>query len=310
MVRRRPSIFVLVSLLLLALILFLAPEEVGQKLSLSVRESLKPGLLLIVLTKEAWPEVKPVDHSEELEQLKTEVAALQGELQTARSEAIRLQEQVTEQQQFVQFPFRAEKSTALVLPELVSARVLSEPLQYAWKNELLLDSGSSSGVSESHWVLSSEKPVLDLGEDHQVDAEDLVLSGRVVVGRVSQVGHWSSTIQGVTDEEFSARARLIRQVGQQFVTGAEGLLVGTGEGHCELTLVSHEEVVHEGDDVYTVPAESPKGYPLYFGKVIKAELDGGSLEWTIQVEPAVQQTRFTQVEILRQKMNPNRMLGN
>ncbi|MCA9019604.1 MAG: hypothetical protein KDA74_05650 [Planctomycetaceae bacterium] len=310
MTRRRPSIFVLVSLLLLALILFLAPAEVGQKLSLTVRETLKPGLLLIVLSREAWPEAKPVDHTPKLTQLEEDVHTLKKELQAARAEAIRLQAQVTEQQQFVQFPFRAEKSDALVLPELVTARVLSEPVQHAWKNELLLDAGSTNGVAESHWVLRSDEPLFDLGEDHQVKSEDLVLSGRVVVGRVAQVGHWSSTIQGVTDDEFSSRARLIRQVGQQYLTGAEGLLVGTGEGHCRLTLVNHEEIVQEGDEVYTVAAESPQGYPLYFGKVIKAELDGGSLEWTIDVEPAVQQTRFTQVEILRQKMNPHRMLAN
>ncbi|QDU82883.1 Cell shape-determining protein MreC [Polystyrenella longa] len=310
MVRRRPSIFVVVSLLLLALILFLAPADVGQKLSLTVREGLKPGLLAIVLAREAWPKYQPVDHSPQLASLEEEVGQLRQKLQAARAEAIRLQEQVTEQQQYVQFPFRAEKSEILVLPELVTARVLSQPLQQAWKNELLLDAGGNSGVAESHWVLSSNNSIFDLGEDHSVQQEDLVLAGRVIVGRVSQVGHWSSTIQGVTDEEFSARARLIRQVGQQYVTGADGLLIGTGEGHCQLTLVNNEEVVHVGDEVYTVPEESPQGYPLYFGKVVRAELDGGSLEWTIDVEPAVQQTRFTQVEILRQKMNPHRMLAN
>lgn len=310
MVRRRPSIFVIASLLLLALILFLAPAEVGQKMSLMVREGLKPGLLTIVLAREAWPETEPVNHTTEVAALEHEVAGLKQQLQAARAEAIRLQEQVVEQQQYVQFPFRAEKSPALVLPELITARVLSEPLQHAWKQELLLDAGGNSGVAESHWVLSSEDPIFDVGDDHRIHQEDLILAGRVVVGRVSQVGRFSSTIQEVTDEAFSARARLIRQVGQQYVSGAEGLLIGTGEGHCQLTLVSNEQVVHVGDEVYTVAAESPRGYPLYFGKVTKAELSGGRLEWTIDVEPAVQKTKFTQVEVLRQKMNPQRLLSN
>lgn len=310
MKQERASILLTAGLMLSALLLFLAPERLSEKLTGSIRTALKPGLLAVYWTQQQFEPVEEPDIQPELLALQQELKILKQELQLAQAESIRFQELLEHQRNFVEFPYRAEETRALVVPELVTARVLGDQSRQSWKQQKMLDTGSSAGIKESHWVLEAETPIVDLGEDHNVQPQDYVLSGKAVLGRIQKVGRWSSTLQCLTDDQFKAKARLIRKVGQNYVAGAEGLLEGTGEDRCQLTMVSREALVDVGDSVYTVADESPQQHPLLFGTIVKAELKPGALEWEIEVAPAIAQQEFTQVEILRHSINPLRMSAN
>ena len=64
--------------------------------------------------------------------------------------------------------------------------------------EKLLDQGAKNGLRENeNWCLStrkSKKPLIDLGEDAEISAEDALLLGRCVIGKVDHVGRWTSTL--------------------------------------------------------------------------------------------------------------------
>lgn len=310
MKQERASLFLIAGLMLAALLLFLAPARLEEKLKGSLRTLLRPGLVAVYWTQMQWEPSPEPDIQPELLALKTELNELKQKYHQAQGEAIRYQELLEQKKNFVEFPYRAEETRALVVPELVAARVLGQQSRQSWKQLKILDSGHTQGIKESHWVLEAHEPILDLGEDHQLQQHDLVLSGRAVLGRIEKVGRWSSTLQMLTDKDFKSKARIIRQVGQQQISGAIGLLEGTGENNCLLTMVDSEALVEVGDTIFSVDEESPQGFPLLFGTVSKAEKKPGALEWQIEVSPAITEQKLSRVEILRQTLNPIRMSAN
>ena len=58
-------------------------------------------------------------------------------------------------------------------------------------------------------------------------AGDAVYAGRIVIGKIAEVGRFSSTLRLVTDSGYSGRARLARRTSQGLVFGAEGTLRAT-----------------------------------------------------------------------------------
>ena len=49
---------------------------------------------------------------------------------------------------------------------------------------------------------------------------------------------------------------------------------------------------------------------MYYGKVVRAELEPGAQEWSIWVKPAAVDVRLETVLILRRVLNPDRILAN
>ena len=73
--------------------------------------------------------------------------------------------------------------------------------------------------------------------------------------------------------------------------------------------VTHLPPVSVGDEVYTGGRTGRLPYPMYYGRVTKAELKPGAPHWEIEVQPAVTEAVLKTVHVLREKLNPERVLG-
>jgi rod shape-determining protein MreC len=127
---------------------------------------------------------------------------------------------------------------------------------------------------------------------------------------LASVGKAVSTIQKVTDANYRGFAQLIRKTEAGFVFGAESVLEGQGQGLCLLRYVPGTEPVEVGDDVYTGDHNGSQPYPMYYGRVVRAELRPGDQEWTIWVEPAIQKIETPTVTVLRTQFDSSRTLTN
>jgi len=289
--------------------LIAAPPRVTDVVRLSVRDSVVPGWkLLQVVTERARqfvPSVSTTDH---------EVTALNSDLaewkQTARQLQIRnalLHEQLERVRREGTAPYRATAGQPLLIPELLSASILGGRHSALWRSGVLIDLGHRGGVAESSLILEDGRSLIDQGRDGGVVAEQPVYAGRCVIGRVAHVGQFSSTLLPVTDRSYRAGAQIIRRTEQGYRFGAKGVLQGTGGAHCRLKFIDAAEPISVGDGVYTADRDGTLPYPLYYGKVVRAELPPGALKWVIDVRPAADLAKQTTVEILRVRVNPLRV---
>jgi hypothetical protein len=98
----------------------------------------------------------------------------------------------------------------------------------------------------------------------------------------------------------------MRRSGEQTVSGAEGLLVGAGEGVCRLDLIAATEPVEPGDLIVTAATIPGIDNALYLGEVQTAVLKPGASHWTISVKPAVSVSECRQVQVVRVGLHPGR----
>ncbi|MFN0054257.1 MAG: rod shape-determining protein MreC [Planctomycetales bacterium] len=205
-------------------------------------------------------------------------------------------------------PPRGETSSPLFVAELLEARVLGEELRGLWRNRKILGAGATSGIVESALVLAGDAPLVDQGQESRITAGDAVYAGRCVVGKITDVGRYSSVLQVVTDAGYSGRARLARRGAQGLSFGDEGTLVGSGEELCRLKHI--RQPVNVGDEVYTGAADGILPEPMYYGTVVRAELEEGETEWLIEVRPAARLRQLDRVQILRLSLNAGRVLAD
>ena len=236
----------------------------------------------------------PVADDLDRRRLELQIAALQEELRVARSTG--------------GATAAVESRAPLLAPTLVEARVLGEETGNLWRSRKILGIGTKDGVVESALVLDDPRPLVDQGLDARLSAGDAVYAGRIVVGKIAEVGRYSSTIRLVTDPAYSGRARLARRTNGGLVFAAEGTLVGDGGALCRLTHIT--EPVNIGDEVYTGGTDGLLPWPMYYGRVVDAELAPNAREWTIRVQPAASGQRIERVEILRWGINADRILAN
>lgn len=218
-------------------------------------------------------------------------------------------------------PFLAEPGTPLFIPELIEASVIgAEEVQQSTQRasfRRIIDVGQLDDIIPADYVvneLSSEQrqasPLIDQGTDSGLALDQPVFTGRCVVGKVGQVGRWTSTIIPVTDPEYSGRAQLVRATTQGTVLGAEGVITGDGEGTCLLKYVPGTEPVAVGDVVYTPVGHSSLPVPMHYGTVIEATLTDRAQDWTIVVAPAERLQQARRVQVLRAVLNEVRSANN
>jgi len=302
---------VLLAVCIVGLGLAVAPPRVTDAVRLSVRDSVVPGWkLLHAVTRYARqviPSISTADRSDEVLALTSNLAQWK---QTARQLQIRnalLHEQLQRVRREGAAPYRATTGQPLLIPELLSASILGGRHQALWRSGVLIDLGRRGGVSETSLVLEDDRPLIDQGRDAGVVAEQPVYAGRCVVGRVAHVGQFSSTLLPITDRSYRAGAQIIRRTEQGHRFGAKGVLEGTDGALCRLKFIDAAEPISVGDDVYTADRDGTLPYPLYYGKVVRAELPPGALKWVIDVRPAADLSKQTTVEILRIRVNPLRV---
>lgn len=133
---------------------------------------------------------------------------------------------------------------------------------------------------------------LDVGDEHGVRRDMVVISGDGIVGRVVQAGPRVSRVLLAVDRSFSAAVRLAR-------TGEHGYIEGGGTDPLRLQLLDPEADVRVGDEVVTSSYSNalfPDGLPV--GRVDEVGEETGLLVRDVEVRPFVDFTQLTHVLVI------------
>ena len=309
MKRERGGIHIAAALCLVGAGLLLIPAEATRALRTLVRDALRPGQTAVNVAARrvrAWqasavgfirPPGESAASNDESRSLRLQNRKL--ELRAARlRERI---EQLTAQQGIVS---PSASFPPLITARLVEARILGEETSSLWRGRKLLSAGAVDEIVESALVLDDARPLVDLGSDAVLAEGDAVYAGRTVIGKIAEVGRFTSTLRLVTDPAYSGRARLARRTSRGLVFGAEGTLIGDGTDLCRLKHMT--DPVNVDDEVFTGGADGLVPHPMYYGKVVRAELEAGANEWSVWVRSAAIDERLESVLILRRAVNPER----
>ena len=310
---RRSASFTAVWVVLAGCALWFAPASAVARFRGVTLDGLRPGLLLVQLGQHHWQDWQRSHQEAQLAKLDTQLRELQHTQQQQQERVQRLTAQLANANEAAATAIESQSSDEatprLFTPALIDAAVLGETLSKAWREGRVIDGGWKKGMRESALVLASRRPLIDLGQSHQLSPEDTLLTGRTVLGKIETVGRWTSTFIPITDTDFRGRAQLVRQTEQGPAWGAQGLIRGTGEG-CQLESIAAEETVRPGDLVYTAERDGILSAPLVYGTVTAAELDADGRAWTITIQPAPAPSSLGTVQVLRAALNPARVWAN
>ncbi len=187
----------------------------------------------------------------------------------------------------------------------VKANILSHTGLSGNVRGLIVDAGRASQLKPSDLLVDGSGILLDQGKQQGIAAGQRVVNGMTVVGRITETSQWVALVQPVSHEEFSAAVQLVRNSPQGAAFGAEGLLVGIGNGLCRVSGVAYTEAVSVGDEVFSADINGINGPRLYYGKVVRAEFSAGG-EWDVQVKPAVDHRSLDQVAVVQPTVNRSR----
>jgi len=302
--------------------LLLAPAEQTDRLRTIVRDGALPGLRLVdagyqqavaIPSRLDW---RPTlaDVSPELEQERDVWEQRYRQQQAVNTQLAADLERARISQGS---PFLAEPGTPLFVPELIDASIVgAEEIRHTTQRasfRQIVDVGTHDDILPADFVVSetadhetSPQHLIDQGTDSGLQMDQPVFAGRCVVGKVGQVGRWTSTIIPITDPGFFGRAQLVRSTSQGPVLGAEGVITGNGEGQCLINYIPGTEPVAVGDDVYTTVGHSTLPVPMYYGKVTQAKLTDQAQDWEITVEPAETLVGRRSIQVLRSVLNTAR----
>lgn len=316
----RSSEFKLVILaMLIGVGLYLVPPAYSSRLYSLVRDAVRPGLALVQQVK-SWefPAKTESEQTQLVQQLKSELSESEENNRRLALQNTMLSEELQTLKQTGAPDYRTEASERLLVPDLITAHILGESSIALLREGRILNQGGSTGVLESSFVLQSDLPLIDQGADDGIQAGYSLYAGKAVIGKISEVGRWSSSLIPITSVKYRGSARIARKTDRGLQWGTDGILVGRGKGKCELLQIPPTESIQVGQEVYTgevdrelpLSMQSTLGQPMYYGRVIEAELPRGAPYWKIIVEPAVTLDDVRQVSVLRQIVNPRRMLAN
>jgi len=177
----------------------------------------------------------------------------------------------------------------------IAARVLRPENPASRAGGIVLATGAAAGIDSNR--IAVESVVLDTGGE-DLPHRATVLAGATVVGKIEQVGAWSSTLLPVYGAEFRAHVRLVRQGHAGTVMGEQGVLEGDGISGCLVKYVPSTASVEIGDHVYSFDPTGHVSQPLYYGEVDRAELRPEAPHWEIHVRPAVNFAQLSEVHVL------------
>lgn len=292
--------------------MYFAPDSVATTFRTMIADALRPGheavRVGLASIRGHFPGVQADDAA---------FARLEDELESARelnrALSIRLaqiNERKLTDKEISPAMLRTMSSNRLIVPSIVDVAVLGDTVAEAWRAGKYIDRGASHGLRENELVLSTRKstrPLIDFGDDAEISVEDPLLLGRCVIGKIENVGKWTSTFQLVTDSKYRGRAQVIRETESGFVFEAQGILKGQGEPLCKLEGIPAGKSVRANDSVFTADRDGILPTPLYYGHVVEAILGPDDREWTISVKPASLPDQLTTVQVLRTAVNPERL---
>ena len=206
-----------------------------------------------------------------------------------------------------------ESTSRLFGPKLIAARVLLPDQQQRWKTGTLIDAGKSKKISEQDWIISSELPLIDLGEDFGIKPDEILLSGRVVLGQIDAVGRWTSSYRSITHPKFRCPATVMKpgdskQPIQRIQ--AVGSFHGTENEFCELRYIENTYPVRVGDLVILADEQKRFEGSLVLGTIAEARVLSNSPYWKILVRPVESEKNERDVLVITEELNPLRLLAN
>lgn len=288
----------------------LAPSRYTDPVRTAVNDALRPGrtvsLIATAHLQSTWARFRTAETDDDLETMQTEVAVLRARLQQQQAGHVALIQQ-TSAESAGGSAGPSEAYNPLLAANLVPAAVLGrQPDVLRNRFARILNRGTSSQITVDDLVLA-DQPHIDQGTDAGVQERQPVISGRVVVGSIGQAGRWTSTLQLVTDPDYRAKVQLVRESPAGLVLGAVGVLRGNGSETCALEYVPGNEPVSVGDYVYSRQQDVDQAQPLYYGRVLAADIQPGEENWSIEVEPAFAPPALQSVQVLTISLNPQRI---
>ena len=311
--------------------LLFAPDTQTDRLEAFVHDAALPGLRVINQAKAqtvTWPlqmnellervsADSPTLAAKDQDDLQARIVGLEDEVRRLQSQNAQLLKELDQSRAQSASPYLAEPGTPLFIPELLEASIIaaddvSVAVQRA-SAQRIVDVGQTDGIVPADFVVSpgqsradSHQLLIDQGNSDGIHADQPVFAGRCVLGKVQQVGRWTSSLLPVTDSDYRGRAQLLRQTDRGLVVGPEGILTGDGKSGCQLNFIAATEPVVVGDEVYTAVEGISLPVPMYYGRVTAAELPEGSPYWDIYVKPAETIDAQQSVQVLRVILNPAR----
>ena len=270
-----------------------------ESVRMTVLNAVSPGRLVVTAIAGPRP-LHDIAQDSQLEQLQAEL--LTNELQ--RRQLIIENAQLQRQLQQLSRLNEINSVSGFDLVEFASvpAHVLSRPEMPDSLRSLFIDAGISQGLRESGLVVDGTGLVIDRGERFSLVPGMKVTTGRAVIGRIADVSRWVSMVQLTTDTEFSAAVQIVRMDALRPAFGASGLLVGTGDGLCQVTGIPYTSAVAVGDEIFSADIDEIKGPRLYYGRVVRADYDEGG-EWHIVVAPGVSPEGVLKVDVIHPVLN-------
>lgn len=299
--------------------LYLVPSAYSSRVYNLVRDAVKPGLVLVQQIKDwEFPAAKETQQASLVQQLEAKLSEAEQANRRLELQTLQLSEELEQLKQTGAPDYQSQAGERLLVPDLISAHILGESSIALLREGQLLNQGRMQGVLESSFALQSDLPLIDQGAMQGVKVGYSLYAGKTVIGKISEVGRWTSSLIPITSVKYRGSARIARKTDQGLQWGTDGILVGLGEGKCQLMQIPPTESIQVGQEVYTgevdrelpLNMQSTLGQPMYYGRVIEAELPRGAPYWKIIVEPAVTLSDVKQVSVLRQIVNPRRMLTN
>ncbi|MBI5759097.1 MAG: hypothetical protein HZA46_11325 [Planctomycetales bacterium] len=297
--------------------LIVCPDNVTDAIRSVVHDTTRPGQLGVRIVADAAVDsargvarglpAGGTQNSATERELLDQIAALETKLRKTAVVNTRLREQLEAEKLLASQ--RVATSSPLLQAELVAARVIGQETLRPWQGRPLLAFGSAHGVPHAAFVLADDgHTLLDIGADTSLNNGESVLAGRTVLGKITKVTQFTSTVQRVTDRGYRGAARLARETSDGLVFGQAGTLEGDGSELCRLKLIT--DPVNVGDQVYTADTDGILPSPMYYGQIARAELKPGATEWDIWVRPARVHDRLKIVHVLRTVPNPARVSAN
>ncbi len=296
MVRSTTSWKPLTACLVIGLVLASVPGEIAETIRSRVVDVARPGQQAVLDTAQrlaAWRSWAQTPRTDDRERRELDAARL--EIRRLRLANSRLTQETTDT------PSEDPQHPPLVTTDLVTVRVLGQETIQAWQAGRILDRGR--GLSAESLVVEPGHTTLDVGRNRGLARGQPAYAGRRVAGRISRVGRWTSTLQPLTDTRFRGLARLARPGRDQPVFSTRGMLEGTGDGFCRLTLVPATAAVAIGDVVYTDGRDQPDAWPMVYGTVVQAELSDGAPHWDIRIRPAIDLGELKQLDVLTRRFH-------
>jgi cell shape-determining protein MreC len=165
-----------------------------------------------------------------------------------------------------------------------------------WPQTLQLDQGNEQHLRNQQLALSLAKPT-EAGPDNLLESNDIYQMS--VVGRISNTGRSTSTLQLITDSEFSYPVSVVPRWDRQEDWRADGHLYGKGMGKMTVRFISNKYPVKPGDTV--LACSNPKYLPveMLIGWVQNCRLNNQNpVVWEITVVPVSRLHNLRRVVII------------